>query len=180
MKKNPKTKNEKHTQKKTTLRERERERALLFRPLLSKEVIRAKTRARSDERSAGGNGTTNRNCSRHNAVEYDGKEKIDAERSREDESTPMMCAQNRIVFSLFSFCKTSLFPIVDASPIRLFGGDGSVVCLFGDEKRAPQKRSEKQKRERERESSTSDRVLSLSLSLARARKTERKTRSFKP
>ena len=34
--------------------ERERERALLFRPLLSKEVIRAKTRARSDERSAGG------------------------------------------------------------------------------------------------------------------------------
>ena len=54
MKKNPKTKNEKHTQKKTTLRERERERALLFRPLLSKEVIRAKTRARSDERSAGG------------------------------------------------------------------------------------------------------------------------------
>ena len=90
----------------------------------------------------------------------------------------MMCAQNRIVFSLFSFSKTSLFPIVDASPIRLFGGDGSVVCLFGDEKRAPQKRSEKQKRERE--SSTSDRVLSLSLSLARARKTERKTRSFKP
>ena len=94
----------------------------------------------------------------------------------------MMCAQNRIVFSLFSFSKKSLFPIVDASPIRLFGGDGSVVCLFGDEKRAPQKRSEKQKREREREreSSTSDRVLSLSLSLARARKTERKTRSFKP
>ena len=90
----------------------------------------------------------------------------------------MMCAQNRIVFSLFSFSKKSLFPIVDASPIRLFGGDGSVVCLFGDEKRAPQKRSEKQKRERE--SSTSDRVLSLSLSLARARKTERKTRSFKP
>ena len=92
----------------------------------------------------------------------------------------MMCAQNRIVFSRFSFSKKSLFPIVDASPIRLFGGDGSVVCLFGDEKRAPQKRSEKQKREREREreSSTSDRVLSLSL--ARARKTERKTRSFKP
>ena len=81
----------------------------------------------------------------------------------------MMCAQNRIVFSLFSFSKKSLFPIVDASPIRLFGGDGSVVCLFGDEKRAPQKRSEKQKRERERESSTSDRVLSLSLSLSLAR-----------
>ena len=78
----------------------------------------------------------------------------------------MMCAQNRIVFSLFSFSKKSLFPIVDASPIRLFGGDGSVVCLFGDEKRAPQKRSEKQKRERERESSTSDRVLSLSLARA--------------
>ncbi len=71
---------------------------------------------------------------------------------------------------------------MDASPIRLFGGDGSVVCLFGDEKRAPQKRSEKQKRERERER---ERELdfgprSLSLSLARARKTERKTRSFKP
>ena len=88
----------------------------------------------------------------------------------------MMCAQNRIVFSLFSFSKKSLFPIVDASPIRLFGGDGSVVCLFGDEKRAPQKRSEKQKRERE--SSTSDRVLSLSLSLslarARARRKEKR------
>ena len=53
-KKSKKNKNEeKHThKKKTTLRERER--ALLFRPLLSKEVIRAKTRARSDERSAGG------------------------------------------------------------------------------------------------------------------------------
>ena len=69
---------------------------------------------------------------------------------------------------------------MDASPIRLFGGDGSVVCLFGDEKRAPQKRSEKQKRERERESSTSDRVLSLSLSLslslarARARRKEKR------
>ena len=52
--KKSKNKNEeKHThKKKTTLRERER--ALLFRPLLSKEVIRAKTRARSDERSAGG------------------------------------------------------------------------------------------------------------------------------
>ena len=92
----------------------------------------------------------------------------------------MMCAQNRIVFSLFSFSKKSLFPIVDASPIRLFGGDGSVVCLFGDEKRAPQKRSEKQKRERERELDFGPRSLSLSLSLARARKTERKTRSFKP
>ena len=82
----------------------------------------------------------------------------------------MMCAQNRIVFSRFSFSKKSLFPIVDASPIRLFGGDGSVVCLFGDEKRAPQKRSEKQKRERERER---ERELdfgprSLSLSCARA------------
>ena len=50
-----KSKNKKrkaHTQKNDF--ERERERALLFRPLLSKEVIRAKTRARSDERSAGG------------------------------------------------------------------------------------------------------------------------------
>ena len=84
----------------------------------------------------------------------------------------MMCAQNRIVFSLFSFSKKSLFPIVDASPIRLFGGDGSVVCLFGDEKRAPQKRPEKQKRERE--SSTSDRVLSLSLLRARARRKEKR------
>ena len=63
---------------------------------------------------------------------------------------------------------------MDASPIRLFGGDGSVVCLFGDEKRAPQKRSEKQKRERERESSTSDRVLSLSLLRARARRKEKR------
>ena len=90
----------------------------------------------------------------------------------------MMCAQNRIVFSLFSFSKKSLFPIVDASPIRLFGGDGSVVCLFGDEKRAPQKRSEKQKRERERESSTSDRVLSLSLSLLRARARRKEKRDL--
>ena len=90
----------------------------------------------------------------------------------------MMCAQNRIVFSRFSFSKTSLFPIVDASPIRLFGGDGSVVCLFGDEKRAPQKRSEKQKRERERESSTSDRVLSLSLSLLRARARRKEKRDL--
>ena len=61
---------------------------------------------------------------------------------------------------------------MDASPIRLFGGDGSVVCLFGDEKRAPQKRSEKQKRERE--SSTSDRVFSLSLLRARARRKEKR------
>ena len=90
----------------------------------------------------------------------------------------MMCAQNRIVFSRFSFSKKSLFPIVDASPIRLFGGDGSVVCLFGDEKRAPQKRSEKQKRERERESSTSDRVLSLSLSLLRARARRKEKRDL--
>ena len=51
--KKSKNKNEKHTHKKNDF-ERERERALLFRPLLSKEVIRAKTRARSDERSAGG------------------------------------------------------------------------------------------------------------------------------
>ena len=80
----------------------------------------------------------------------------------------MMCAQNRIVFSLFSFSKKSFFPIMDASPIRLFGGDGSVVCLFGDEKRAPQKRSEKQKRERERELDFGPRSLSLSLSCARA------------
>ena len=81
----------------------------------------------------------------------------------------MMCAQNRIVFSLFSFSKKSFFPIMDASPIRLFGGDGSVVCLFGDEKRAPQKRSEKQKRERERELDFGPRSLSLSLSLSCAR-----------
>ena len=84
----------------------------------------------------------------------------------------MMCAQNRIVFSLFSFSKKSFFPIMDASPIRLFGGDGSVVCLFGDEKRAPQKRSEKQKRERERERERERARLrtafSLSLSCARA------------
>ena len=86
----------------------------------------------------------------------------------------MMCAQNRIVFSLFSFSKKSLFPIVDASPIRLFGGDGSVVCLFGDEKRAPQKRSEKQKRERERERARLRTAFSLSLLRARARRKEKR------
>ena len=90
----------------------------------------------------------------------------------------MMCAQNRIVFSLFSFSKKSLFPIVDASPIRLFGGDGSVVCLFGDEKRAPQKRSEKQKRERERARLRTAFSLSLSLSLARARARRKEKRDL--
>ena len=90
----------------------------------------------------------------------------------------MMCAQNRIVFSLFSFSKTSLFPIVDASPIRLFGGDGSVVCLFGDEKRAPQKRSEKQNRERARERARLRTAFSLSLSLLRARARRKEKRDL--
>ena len=90
----------------------------------------------------------------------------------------MMCAQNRIVFSLFSFSKKSLFPIVDASPIRLFGGDGSVVCLFGDEKRAPQKRSEKQKRERERERERARLRTAFSLSLLRARARRKEKRDL--